>query len=163
VKRYDLEYPSFNRCGGRPDDKELCESDDGDWVKFDDHAAALAAKDAQIARMAEALRGLDDALNEEDETSPRVAREHASISHILADQSTTSALEWLTCREQKAYAYGFRCAYEPSEREIADLKAAERRRQIELLESIWMPSWPQDTMTRLANKLAELRAQSDSR
>lgn len=52
IKRYDMRYIQWDECAD-----EICgeEDDNGDWVRYADHAAALSEAQAEIARLRGAL------------------------------------------------------------------------------------------------------------
>lgn len=59
IQRYDCPDCPAIYCGSpikmKPTEYE------GDWVKYDDHAALLAQRDAEIARLSAAVRALVEA------------------------------------------------------------------------------------------------------
>lgn len=106
------------------------EDQDGEWILYDDHAAALAFKNAHIVRMREALRGAARSPSGAGRGScaecgacfPYSHQGGCEIGACIWCEESGEALAWLKQREQKAFAFGFRSAFEPAEKRLEQQK-----------------------------------------
>lgn len=86
VKRYDI--------WGHYDDLETAEQDNGDWVKYDDHAAELAALRAENERLREGMVDMAMILNKTAEYQvAELMAENDRLREALIDISNLSDQE----------------------------------------------------------------------
>ncbi len=78
---------------------EVVVTDDGEWVGYAGHAAELAARDATIARMAEALKGIFSTWG----CGEKATRPHfLAAKDSMSDSASASALAWLSAQKREA-------------------------------------------------------------